>query len=84
MEKIFLVLLITFCAHFQVHAETADYKYDSFGRLIEIIYSSGKKVVYTYDAMGNRLTMTGTNADGSEIVDLEWLASILSLILDDE
>jgi YD repeat-containing protein len=31
----------------------AIYKYDALGRLIEVIYSSGDKIVYTYDPAGN-------------------------------
>jgi YD repeat-containing protein len=84
MKKLILTLFIIVCSNITAHAETADYKYDSSGRLTEVNYSSGKKVVYTYDAVGNRITMTGTNADGSEMVDIEWLMPILSLILDDD
>lgn len=84
MKKICFAFLVMFCSYSQAYAETADYKYDSSGRLTEVNYSSGKKVVYTYDAVGNRITMTGTNADGSEMVDIEWLMPILSLILDDD
>ncbi|MBJ9901583.1 MULTISPECIES: RHS repeat domain-containing protein [Acinetobacter] len=84
MKKIIFICLSLILSSSTLYAETADYKYDSAGRLTEIIYSSGKKVVYTYDAVGNRVTMTGTNADGSEMVDIEWLMPILSLILDDD
>jgi YD repeat-containing protein len=34
------------------------YEYDKLGRLIKITYEDGKTVTYTYDAVGNRLTLT--------------------------
>jgi YD repeat-containing protein len=34
------------------------YEYDERGRLIKITYEDGKTVTYTYDAVGNRLTLT--------------------------
>jgi YD repeat-containing protein len=32
--------------------------YDELGRLIQVIYEDGKKINYTYDAAGNRITVT--------------------------
>jgi YD repeat-containing protein len=34
------------------------YVYDELNRLIQIIYEDGRRVTYTYDATGNRLTLT--------------------------
>ena len=34
------------------------YIYDELGRLVQIIYEDGKTVTYTYDAVGNRVTLT--------------------------
>ena len=36
----------------QVHAE--EYRYDDFGRLIEVTYDNGTRIVYVYDNAGNR------------------------------
>jgi len=33
------------------------YVYDEYNRLIQVIYEDGKKVTYTYDAAGNRITL---------------------------
>ena len=34
------------------------YVYDELNRLIQIIYEDGRRVTYTYDASGNRITLT--------------------------
>jgi YD repeat-containing protein len=34
------------------------YVYDEYNRLIQVIYEDGHKVTYTYDAAGNRITVT--------------------------
>jgi YD repeat-containing protein len=49
---IFLSLLIAFGLNtFRVQAD--EYRYDKLNRLVEVIYDSGDRVVYTYDASGN-------------------------------
>ena len=49
-------------------AETATYVYDSQGRLSEIIYPSGERVVYTYDLSGNVTAQTiGTGPPPSDV-----------------
>lgn len=47
--------LVLCCA---VSAQLATYSYDSLNRLTGVVYSNGTRVVYTYDAAGNRLSMT--------------------------
>ena len=37
-----------------VFAGTTIYQYDALGRVIEVDYPDGSKVLYTYDAAGNR------------------------------
>ena len=34
------------------------YVYDELNRLIQMIYEDGRRVTYTYDASGNRITAT--------------------------
>jgi YD repeat-containing protein len=41
----------------QAYAQTATYKYDTLGRLIEVGHPSGAKTTYAYDAAGNRVTV---------------------------
>ncbi len=41
-------------------AGSATYDYDDFGRLIEVLYDDGTRIVYTYDDAGNRLTQVIT------------------------
>ena len=38
--------------------DSATYRYDTDGRLSEVIYSNGERVVYTYDASGNVVAQT--------------------------
>lgn len=41
-------------------AETAQYTYDELGRLIQVVYSNGKTITYSYDAAGNRTATVTT------------------------
>ncbi len=34
------------------------YVYDELNRLIQVIYEDGRRVTYTYDSLGNRITLT--------------------------
>ena len=34
------------------------YVYDELNRLIQVLYEDGRQVTYTYDAAGNRMTLT--------------------------
>jgi YD repeat-containing protein len=45
-------------------ANAATYKYDSLGRVVEIVYDSGQKLTYTYDAAGNILSIKIESPDG--------------------
>ena len=38
----------------------ADYTYDSLNRLTSIVYDAGQQITYSYDAAGNRLTISNT------------------------
>ena len=53
-------------ATMQTFAQT--YTYDSNNRLTEVKYDNGLKVVYTYDALGNRLTKTVTGATAETFI----------------
>lgn len=44
------------------NAGSVSYKYDSLGRLIQVAYSSGVVINYTYDAAGNRVTEIKTGS----------------------
>lgn len=50
---VFFVSLITLSAFNKVFAQADEYRYDDLNRLKEVIYDSGDRVVYTYDAAGN-------------------------------
>lgn len=58
-----IFILSIICLTSQVFAKT--YKYDELGRVIEVEYDSGQKIVYTYDAGGNI-----TNVEVSNLLKL--------------
>ena len=39
-------------------SHAVDYSYDSLNRLIQASYPTGQTIVYTYDAVGNLLSVT--------------------------
>lgn len=41
----------------QVYSGTATYIYDNLGRVTKVTYSNGKSITYTYDSVGNRITV---------------------------
>jgi YD repeat-containing protein len=46
-------------ANFEIYQGVGrSYVYDELNRLIQVIYEDGRKVTYTYDASGNRITLT--------------------------
>jgi YD repeat-containing protein len=55
-------LLFVFALCSQAFANSVSYTYDSLNRLTSIIYGNGDTLSYTYDAAGNRLSYTSTNA----------------------
>jgi YD repeat-containing protein len=61
MSKIKLLIILSgiimTIAGFSITAGAISYEYDDLGRLIEVIYDSGQKIVYTYDAGGNILSV---------------------------
>jgi YD repeat-containing protein len=52
------VIALLFASVMTSYAETTTYTYDELNRLIQVIYEDGKGVIYTYDASGNRITLT--------------------------
>lgn len=44
----------------QAFAESLSYTYDSLNRLTKVDYGNGTVINYTYDAAGNRLTLSST------------------------
>lgn len=50
----------TIFANSAVHASSVTYKYDSLGRIVEAIYSTGLDIKYSYDPAGNRTTVVTT------------------------
>jgi YD repeat-containing protein len=45
-------------------AASAAYTYDALGRVIQVVYDNGTKIVYVYDAAGNRTVQTVTCGAG--------------------
>lgn len=52
--------LITFCGA-QIFASTITYIYDNLNRLTGVNYGNEAVIVYSYDAAGNRLTLTSSS-----------------------
>ena len=55
-------LLLIFTSTLTAYTAT-NYQYDSLGRLIEVSHSSGKKVTYAYDAVGNMAAVVTTGGE---------------------
>ncbi len=53
-------LLFGLLAATLVSAASVTYKYDSLGRLTQVIYDDGKTITYVYDEAGNRETQSVT------------------------
>ena len=54
------VIALFFASVISSYPETTTYVYDELNRLIGVIYEDGSEVFYTYDASGNRITLTQT------------------------
>lgn len=59
------------------YAGEVNYIYDDLGRLVKVIDDQGNESVYTYDAVGNLLSITGNSITGAvAIIDIEpWEGS---------
>jgi YD repeat-containing protein len=63
---LFLPCLILSFHPLTASAESVTYQYDIRHRLIGAVYSNGATISYTYDAAGNRLTVS-TGREGAAI-----------------
>ena len=63
MKTYFLIVFISFWVanSFAQSPQKISYVYDDLSRLSEVNYPNGTKIVYTYDALGNRQTQVITN-----------------------
>ena len=83
----FLLTFLLLAAGIAAHAQ--QYTYDDNNRLTKVVYASGKTVEYTYDAVGNRKTMTVTvekkaipgDANDDKAVDVADVVAIVNKIL---
>ena len=57
--------------HSGASVETTTYSYDAADRLETVVYPE-KTVVYSYDAVGNRLTEQATDADSAVVLDRSY------------
>lgn len=64
-QKIICILALLFATH-QIFAQT--YEYDANNQLTKVSYSDGSTVTYTYDELGNRLSMKKTAGIEKEII----------------
>ncbi|MDR1423803.1 MAG: RHS repeat protein [Azoarcus sp.] len=56
--RLLCVAALLFLSPFtDVLADSAVYTYDSLGRIMQVVYSNGMTIVYTYDPAGNRTSV---------------------------
>lgn len=69
MKLILIVLFVfvTFSAQAQLEQTETSYQYDNLNRLIQVIYNDGTEVNYTYDDLGNRLTLNIEENQGDDL-----------------
>lgn len=60
LSAVSFLLFLALAAARLADAGTVIYSYDASNRLTGVQYSSGERIVYTYDAVGNRLSRTAT------------------------
>ncbi len=60
--RLFILLLLAML-RWTTTAAQVQYSYDSLNRLTNVDYGNGSLIGYTYDAVGNRLTYSGTAAN---------------------
>lgn len=53
--------------HVYAQNQSAQYIYDSLGRIVSVLYPNGLKIVYQYDANGNLLSVEKTVWDTSQV-----------------
>ena len=78
-----VVFFLVFLSSNVFAATSATYEYDALGRLTAVIYDDGFRIIYTYDAAGNRTSQiiaSGTNQlpialDDADTTDEETVAS---------
>jgi YD repeat-containing protein len=59
LQSIVILFTLSFCL--QLHAQvTVTYTYDNLQRLTQASYSNGVNIMYSYDALGNRIKETTT------------------------
>ena len=69
--RYFNSFLLAFLFTLQVSAQNkASYTYDANNQLIQVVYSNGTTVKYTYDALGNRLSKKVTTTQKQYTVSL--------------
>ena len=88
MTKKFLLLLLFLIGFTNAWSQSmhTSYEYDEMNRLVRVIYENSE-VIYTYDELGNRVSMTvlgssltgDVNEDG--IVTNDDVAALVSIIL---
>lgn len=62
-----IIGIITLIIALYLPCKAVIYKYDSLNRLTEVVYDNGQKLVYTYDAAGNLLSVRLVSPEGMSI-----------------
>ncbi len=90
MKRYIIYTIVMTFAVLQASAQTSvNYTYDNLNRLMEVSYSNGVKVKYTYDALGNRTKKTVTTSaitargdvDGDGKVNIDDLTALINYLL---
>lgn len=79
MRKLWiLILAVSGMTPGVASSEAISYVYDALGRLKAVSYSTGAEVLYDYDAVGNRITVTASGdpiVEGGEDVRLIYIST---------